>query len=287
MRSNELFSKSIVLLLFISFFLVGGDVALAGILDQSELFAENATRDTANVSQHDLLIQSDSNKPFLRRYGAWILAGAGGASLFAFDKSIKKYSQRNSLHSTAADNFFKPVHDLGQGWEFAIAIPLYAGHGLIWKKNRSMAIAGELLTGLALDGAVTEGFKISFGRLRPNASESPFKFFKGGRSIFSGDVSVMMTFATIMSKEYPSQNLGFLGIHHNVPLLPILLYSATGLVACQRLYTNEHWSSDVFYGALAGHAAGIIAVHFGKKIHLKGFSIAPGKSSIVIANFSL
>ncbi len=151
MNSDKLFSKSIALPLIISFFVFGGDVALAGTRDRNELLAEYATGDTANIGQHELSNQYGSNKPFLRRYGGWIILGAGGASFFAFDKSIKKYSQRNSLHSNAADNFFRPVHDLGQGWEFAIAIPLYAGHGLIWKKNRSMTIAGELLTGLAID----------------------------------------------------------------------------------------------------------------------------------------
>ena len=150
-----------------------------------------------------------------------------------------------------------------------------------------MAIAGELMAGLAAEAIITEAFKISFGRLRPDQSDSPLKFFKGGRSFFSGDVSTAFTFSTIMAKNYPRQNLGFIGIHHDVPLAPIFVYLAGGLVCLQRLYSNEHWSSDVYFGALDGYAVGSIVYHYGNKMHLKGFTILPGRPPLMTLCFGL
>ncbi len=248
----------------------------------------SATIPSDSISQ----IPSDSSTPtsgksFLHNYGPWIIASAAGASLFAFDKDIKTYSQRRPLHTAGSDNFFKPFHKVGQGWEYAIAIPLFAGHGLICKKNKSMVVAGELVTALAAQVTITQLFKLSFGRLRPFQNNSPSKFFKGGRSFFSGDASTAFTFATIVSKNFPSQKLDIIGIHCKLPLVPIILYSTAGMVGVQRIYSDQHWSSDVYYGMLAGYAVGSIAVHYGRRVHLKGFAIVPGRPPMMMASFTL
>jgi membrane-associated phospholipid phosphatase len=235
-----------------------------------------------NASNSSMRTHGDS---FLHHYGPWMIAVVAGTPLFAVDKNIMKFSQRRSLHSKLANNVFQPVHTIGQGWEYGIAIPLVV-HGLIFKKNRSMVIAGELVAGLAAEGIIVQTFKLSFGRLRPYQSSSPYKFFKGGFSFFSGDVSTAFTFSTIIAKNYPRQNLGFIGIHHNVPLIPIFGYAAGGMVCLQRLYSNAHWSSDDYFGALAGYAVGSIVYHYGKKLHLKGFSLTSGRSRVLAACFS-
>ena len=150
-----------------------------------------------------------------------------------------------------------------------------------------MVIAGELVAGLATEAIITEAFKISFGRLRPDQSDSRYKFFKGCRSFFSGDVSTAFTFSTIMAKNYLRQNLGFIGIHYNVPLAPIFVYLAGGLVCLKRLYSNEHWSSDVYFGTLEGYAVGSMVYHYGQNMHLKGFTVLPGHPPLIAAYFGL
>jgi membrane-associated phospholipid phosphatase len=223
---------------------------------------------------------------FMKQYAPWMIAGLAGASLFLVDGKIKKISQRPGLHNDNADDFFVPVHILGMGWQYAVSIPLLAGHGLAYKNNKSLLVAEELAAGLIADGVATGTLKLGFGRLRPYQNNSPSEFFEGGVSFVSGDVSTAFAFATIISKEYPSQNLGILG-NHKFPLVPALAYSTAGLVGLQRLYSNNHWSSVVFYGAITGYAVGTIVVHFGKKIHLKGFAITPGQPARITATFGL
>ena len=272
----------LIIIMSLSGYVIPGAVDSSAKLSDEDLFIDN----NQSLSKLSMQAGNDGGDSFLHHYGPWIIAAAAGTSLFAADKDIKKFSQRRSLHSKLVNNLFQPVHDIGQGWEYGIAIP-FVIHGLIYKKNRSMAIAGELMAGLAAEAIITEAFKISFGRLRPDQSDSPLKFFKGGRSFFSGDVSTAFTFSTIMAKNYPRQNLGFIGIHHDVPLAPIFVYLAGGLVCLQRLYSNEHWSSDVYFGALDGYAVGSIVYHYGNKMHLKGFTILPGRPPLMTLCFGL
>jgi membrane-associated phospholipid phosphatase len=138
-----------------------------------------------------------------------------------------------------------------------------------------------------VDGVVAEAIKISLGRLRPYQSDSPYRFIKGGRSFYSGDVSVNFALATVISKEFPRQHIGFLGIDRYIPLAPVLLYSVAGLVACQRLYSNNHWVSDVYYGALAGYVSGSLAVHFKNKLHLRGLTLTSGSPHLLVASFNM
>lgn len=284
MRTNNPDVKTFILCLIIIMSL-SRNVVLGSIDWSAKISAKNQfLEDNQSSLNHSLKAGDDKGDLFWHRYGPWIVAGASAIPLFAVDRDIMKFSQRCSLHSRDADNFFWPVYESGQGYECAIAIPFLV-HGLIYKKNRSMVVAGELVAGLAAEIIFTKAFKILSGRLRPYQSASPSKFFRGGRSFFSGDVSTSFTFATIMAKNYPRQNLGFIGIHHEVPLIPIFLYSAGGLVACQRLYSDNHWPSDVYYGALAGYAVGSIVEHYGKKTHLKGFTFQPGHPPLIAACF--
>jgi membrane-associated phospholipid phosphatase len=245
---------------------------------------------TNKLSQNNDNVASENNNlkhpTFIHQYGPWILAATAGIPLFAADKKIHTFSQHSDMHSKGADNFFKAVHLMGAGWEYAAAIPLFGGYGLINKNKHATIIAGELFGGLAVIGVTTLVFKKSFGRLRPYQSNLPGEFFDGGMSFFSGDVSTAFTFSTIIAKNYPRQNLGFIGIH-NFPLIPLFMYTAAGLVGLQRLYSNNHWSSDVYYGALAGYAVGTIAVHFGKIVNLTGFAITPDQTNRITAIFSL
>jgi membrane-associated phospholipid phosphatase len=231
--------------------------------------------------------ESNQHHSFFHNYGPWIIAAVAGIPLFAIDKDLNKFSQRSSLHSKSADQFFVPVHKLGIGLQYAIAVPLFIGHGLFYKNNKTAVVGGELVAGLGIMGGVTGAFKLTLGRYRPYQSSSPYKFFKGGHSFYSGDVCTAFTFATIISEEYPRQNLSFMGIDHKLAVVPVFMYSTAGLVAMQRLYSNNHWSSDVFYGALAGIAVGTAVVHYGKRVHLKGFSLSPGATPILTANFNL
>ena len=201
-----------------------------------------------------------------RKYCPYIAAAAIGAGLFAYDKSLNTFSQKSAYHSTSADDFFKPLNDYGQFGPYIAIVPALAAYGLIGKNNRCLSTAGELIVGLAAAELVTGGAKIIMGRKRPFETGKAYEFFKGGRSFWSGHTVTTATFATIISKRFPRQNLGFIGIDHDLPIVPVLAYSYTSLMAIERLYANDHWASDVYFGAIAGYAIGSLTVHFSNKI---------------------
>jgi membrane-associated phospholipid phosphatase len=211
----------------------------------------------------------DSRISLWSRYGHWVVAVAIGIPFFIIDQLVRDIGQNPAIHSRTADSFFLPVHIFGMGWGYAVVIMLLVGYGIAYKRSRPFVIGGELLSGLIAGGILARGFKMSVGRLRPWDSVSPFNFFKDGYSFYSGDVSAAFIFATIISKEYPRQNLSFVGINRDLPLVPILSYSVAILVALQRLYSNKHWVSDVYYGAIAGCAVGLLGICFRRKIGLR------------------
>jgi hypothetical protein len=52
------------------------------------------------------------------------------------------------------------------------------------------------------------------------------------------------------------------------------MYGSAAAVVWQRIYSNNHWATDVYFAALAGYAVGSLAVHLGDglrtgKFHLK------------------
>jgi len=206
-------------------------------------------------------------KPFLRRALPYAGIFAGGAALFALDENINDFTRDKSLHSLTTDRFFGAVEDFGRVGPYLIAVPLLGAHGLIYKDKRSLRVAEELTAGLFLAQGITGSVKSACGRLRPYESDSPYRFFKKGTSFYSGHAVTIWTFATILSKNYPRQDLGFIGVGRDIHLLPIISYSIASMVCLQRLYSDDHWASDVYFGALAGYSVGTLVVHFGNKLH--------------------
>jgi membrane-associated phospholipid phosphatase len=198
---------------------------------------------------------------------------AGGGALFALDKDIKRESLSSSLRGHAADKFFHTAEHYGSVGPTVITMPILAVHGLIFKDRKSFYVAGELGGGLFFAAIITEVVKASFGRLRPYQSNSPYEFFDGGSSFYSGHTISAFTYSTIVAKNYPRQNLGVIGIDRNIPVIPILVYSAAGFTGLQRIYSNNHWASDVYIGALAGYCVGAITYSLGERIRAGTFHL--------------
>jgi len=205
----------------------------------------------------------------------------GGVLVFALDGKINTFDHKPRLHGKTADNFFATVEDLGRETPYLIGIPLLLTHGLIFKNEKTFKTGGELAAGLVGIQLITLGVKETFGRKRPYESDSPRRFFKGGTSFYSGHTVTVFTAATIIASNYPKQNMGFMGIHHDIPLVPVLAYSAAASVGMQRLYNGVHWGSDVYVGAVVGYAAGRLAVRFGDKVKIGYFGQSPGIRAVV------
>ena len=164
-----------------------------------------------------------------------------GVVVFANDKDIMRFVQDSKVEK------LQPVVDfgnfMGRGGVLSVAAGAYF-MGAVMKNGKLKKIGlFAVVPGLATQ-LVTEAFKKTFTRARPNKSDSPYEFFEGegNYSFFSGHVSAAFSIATVVAEVYKDK-----------PVIPYLAYGAAALTAYARMHDKKHWGSDVLLGAIAGH----------------------------------
>ena len=106
---------------------------------------------------------------------------------------------------------------------------------------------------------MTAGLKYTFGRGRPKRhSRYDFDPFSGDFSMPSGEASHAFVMATVMAERYP-----------NWPVR-IASYGLATAAAVGRVGKEDHWTSDVFVGAVVG----TFVAHSVVKLHEKRAKIA-------------
>lgn len=206
----------------------------------------------------------------LRQSDMMILAGALslGVVVFANDREIMDFIQENKTPISG------PVTTIGNLVGREAIIPIAAGAYFIGAvmKNGKLKKVGlfAVASGLATQ-IVTEAFKKTFHRVRPNGSESPYEFFEeGNNSFFSGHTSGAFSLATVIAEVYKDK-----------PLIPYLAYGIATMTAYARMHDQKHWATDVMMGAVAGHLV--------TKIMIRSFERAErtGSGLIIIPQFGL
>jgi membrane-associated phospholipid phosphatase len=164
-----------------------------------------------------------------------VLAGAGalwGAS-FALDQTVRQHLNVGASTASILENTSYAA--VG-----ASAASLY-GYGL-WSDDlpaRDDALtAGE---GAGVATLVNVGIKVAFGRLRPREDGSHTAFFRGGRSMFSGDVTPLFGLAAGVSEYF-----------ENRWYVAAPVYSLAFLDGVGRIGHDAHWFSDVVGAAMLG-----------------------------------
>lgn len=225
----------------------------------------------------------------IRKEDLKLLAGALslGVVVFANDRAIMDFVQENKVREL--DKVVDSMNFLGgsAGMASIIAGSYFIGAVM---KNGELKQVGLFGLGAALaTQVVTEVFKVSFGRMRPNNSDNPYDFFEEDKSFFSGHTSAAFSIATVIAEVYKDK-----------PLVPYLAYGVAALTAYSRVYDKKHWASDVLAGAVVGHLvtkiflrtfmkddgtlpSGLTIVpdisydHFGNPAYLVHVSWTPGK----------
>ena len=106
-----------------------------------------------------------------------------------------------------------------------------------------------MVGGHIINDIVTNQFKITFQRHRPNTGD-PYNTFdwRGGPktnlSFISAHTSNAFTTATV-----------FATVYNKSKWVPVVAYSVASLVGLCRIYNNDHWASDVMAGAAVGFAS--------------------------------
>lgn len=190
------------------------------------------------------LVGKDGNEYFIpiKQSDLFLLAGtlSLGTIVFANEREILDYVQEQNNEHTAK------VANIGNMLGREAIVPIVAGSYFVGAvlKNDKLKKVGifTVRAGLATQ-IVTELFKKSFARKRPNATNDPYEFFEEGHHAFySGHTSAAFSMATVIAEVYKDK-----------PLVPYLAYGAAALTAYARMHDNKHWATDVLVGAVAGH----------------------------------
>jgi len=174
--------------------------------------------------------------------GSALLIGAG----YSIDNNVKTFSQKNI--SKFNDGLFSIDNVYGSGYTLIGIGGLY-GYGVIFKDKEIRKLGLQTIEAVGYSGIIESILKSVVGRSRPYTNEGkakfrPFNFNAAHTSFPSGHSTVSFAVSTVLANN--TDNI----------YLKIICFSASGLVACSRIYHNDHWFSDVITGSLIGYFTG-------------------------------
>ena len=206
------------------------------VVGDFKYLVDNLQMDAVDVVTSPLYIASDNSA--LRSPTFYLgLAGAGAAlgGSFALDQTMR--AQLDGMkHSTASS-----LENLSYAGVGGVSALVYA-YGLYNDdaKVRETMLIGGVSAGVA--SLLVLALKPAFGRLRPYQDHhSHTKFFDGGASFPSGEVTPMFSLAAGISESFD-----------NRWYVAIPAYSLATLDGFGRMGHDAHWFSDVVGAAILG-----------------------------------
>ena len=214
-----------------NFSAVGGE-----LVDDFKYLVDNAQLDLVDIVTAPLHI-ADPDSPLRapKFYLGLLGAGALVGGAFALDQTV-----RSHLHDMSSSDA-----DLLQNLSYASICSssgLLYGYGLAAPDTRARQYTLTAGEGAGVATVLVIGIKAAFGRLRPDQDEhSHTKFFHGGASFVSGEVTPMFSLAAGISEYFD-----------NTWYVAAPVYSLALLDGFGRIGHDAHWLSDVVGGALLG-----------------------------------
>ncbi len=173
------------------------------------------------------------------------ILGATAVASFE-DRAVWDIKKRHE--STIADHFISPWQYYGQG---SVAIEIGCGlylTGIALSQPWFRETGREALTSIIITGVLTSGMKVIFGRFRPyNNKGDDFNFLSFNNkswSFPSGHTATAFALSSVLSSQT------------NNTFAAAFFYGIATLTAAQRVYSNNHWLSDVIVGAALGTFVG-------------------------------
>ncbi len=164
------------------------------------------------------------------------------------DQAVRNAVQRS--HHPTLDALAHVGNTLGQSWSgAALSTALLAGGALIGSEH-TVTTGRLLLEALALAGAATTALKIAAGRARPlrnrgDGSLLPFRWDDGQWSLPSGHATIGGTIVGVTLGRSESAV-----VRTGAAALALLIAGA-------RVYSDQHWVSDVVLGTSVGALIGL------------------------------
>ena len=173
-----------------------------------------------------------------------IIAGVGGAGSAAVHPKDDEIAQRIRAEAGGREHFFEAGSPIGNGGaQSGFALGMYI-IGRASHSARVGALGADLVDAQIVNAVITQGLKTAVSRRRPTGSR---------RSFPSGHTSATFATAAVIEQHY--------GWKVAAPF-----YALGGYVSFSRMVDNEHWASDVIFGAAIGIVSGR-AASFGHGLH--------------------
>lgn len=202
----------------------------------------------------------------------WIKIGAISVITFSIiqvDENIRSTAIKNPKYSKSV-----PM-EIGKQWGGFFVIPITVVTlltiGTLGDHRTTKKLGFEIAQAALYSEAISFASKGCIGRSRPITDRGafdykPFTFFDSPQNSFpAGHVDAAFALSTVLSK-----NAG-------TGLLKIVAYIPAALAAASRIYQDEHWASDVFFGGCIGFFVGswVVNLHEEKKSRVELSSVYP------------
>jgi len=208
------------------------------------------------------------------------LAASTSLGLVAFhnDQEIMDYIQDTKTEKT------QKIADIANLFGKELIPPIALGSyfvGMVFKDGKLKDVGLITVTAGLATQLVTEGFKKSFNRKRPNQEAGPYQFgYDGNNSFFSGHTSGAFSLATVISEVYKEDQ----------QWVPYVAYGVATMTAYARMHDKKHWATDVLAGAVVGHLVTKLVYRMHKSDDSQGgFMVMPSydyETGTYIINFS-
>ena len=218
---------------------------------------ERLLNDPAGAYQAGAILVVGSSASFIN--------GLNGAYVYSDDVHILKIVQRNK--TADLENVSKATEKIGNGLYEALFLGGLAGAGYALGDDKLKDTAFLSAESFLAANAVGTVLKYAVGRARPYHGDGkraflPFSFKNEHASFPSGHTTSAFSIASVIAARYDSLWIG------------ALVYSAASASALQRAYSNNHWPSDVFFGAVLGTVTGRAVVRLADGRAAKPGSVA-------------
>jgi membrane-associated phospholipid phosphatase len=203
----------------------------------------------------------------IRWYHAAAAAGVISLSML-LDDPVQDFAQDHRSQTT--NDVASVFRHFGQPEVYATVSVGLVGVGLIAGDHELARIGGRAVASVGLAGASTLLFKTVIGRARPFTGEGvlsfhPFNTADSTTAMPSGHTSLAFALATSLSDD----------IHR--PWATVGLYTLATGTAWSRINDDQHWFSDIVFGAIVGVTSAKLASGrwevFG--IHTPSFLVSP------------
>ncbi len=163
-----------------------------------------------------------------------IIAGIGGAGSAAVHPKDDEIARRIPAEVGGREHFFEAGSPIGNGVTLgAFALGTYIA-GRASHSARVGALGADLVDAQIVNAVLTQGLKHAVDRRRPTGSKHSFP---------SGHTSATFATAAVIARHY--------GWKFAAPF-----YALGGYVSVSRMVDNQHWASDVIFGAAVGIVSG-------------------------------